>query len=368
MAILLNNWKRFIRRKTSLMIYLIVPLIFIVFSFSGLGSQKATVGIIDQDHSRLTGQIIQTIKSQATIVPMKRSEVQSKLVNGYADTVFQFDKGFEKELLAGAHPRLRSYHVQESNLSEGIRQFAESDIQNSYLIAAAAHGNSKQFFKSLRVYDQNRLQLKTGGIIKDDRIRARTFSALGFVIYGLFMIASITSSMIIEDKEKRVYNRLMTTPLSLRSYNWQNIISYLALGAITIAALLLLLKMIFHTDLGPSTPIVYLVLLSFSFVAVSLGVALSAFTNTRRQASNFTTLLTVPIAMLGGCFWPVSIMPQWMQQLAKFTPTFWGIDALKKLVYGNGASAVILNVILLIAFAMVFLLMASWKKGKQAGT
>ncbi|WKB34976.1 hypothetical protein QS257_14520 [Terrilactibacillus sp. S3-3] len=51
-----------------------------------------------------------------------------------------------------------------------------------------------------------------------------------------------------------------------------------------------------------------------------------------------------------------------MQKIADFTPTAWGMKALTKLVYGNGLNDVIIDLIILVLFATVFFLLASWRR------
>lgn len=43
-------------------------------------------------------------------------------------------------------------------------------------------------------------------------------------------------------------------------------------------------------------------------------------------------MATMVLASLGGAWWPIEITPEWMQQLARFLPTGWAMDALHKMV------------------------------------
>lgn len=361
MAIFQNNMKRFLKNKMALVLLLVVPLIFIFVSFLGTGTQKANVAIIDHDRTPLTEQIIKTLKGQANVVKVTEKNKKGRLINGDVDDVFVFDKGFTAAMIAGRPIKLRSYHVKESNVSSGLRTYIAGYLQNIELMAKLAHGKKNTFYQAYDHYQKNHPDLN----VESDGRRGRqegTLSALGFIIYGLFMIVIVSSGLIMEDKEKNLYHRFFTTPLSLKSYNLQNILSYFLLANVTVAALLLLLKFGFHAMLGPSPFAVYLVLIMFSIVAIAIGVAVSSFAKTARQANGISVLITTPVAMLGGCFWPVAIMPSYMQKLSAFTPTAWGVKALTKLVYGNGLSDVIMDLIILALFAIVFFLLASWRR------
>ncbi|MDD9147211.1 ABC transporter permease [Sporolactobacillus sp. CQH2019] len=362
MAIFQNNLKRFMKNKLTLGISLIIPILFIIVAFSGSGDQRATVGVIDHDGTQLTKQMIQTMKGQADVVRVTDNNQRDQLINGKADMVLIIDKGFTSSLIAGQSKPLNSYHVSESNISSGVSAFISGYLQDIELMAKQSQGRQQVFYQALNRYNQNHLALRVRSADGQAAQKEKTLSSLGFVIYGcLIMMIALPSKLIVEDKEKKIFDRFFTTPLSLRSYNAQHILSYLLLANVMIFTMLAILAAGFHATFGPSIFNVYVVLLIFSVVAISIGVALSVAVNSTRQANALTWLITTPLAMLGGCFWPAKIMPSFMQKLADFTPTAWGVKALTKLVYGNGLNDVIIELTILAAFAVIFFLLASWR-------
>ena len=65
-------------------------------------------------------------------------------------------------------------------------------------------------------------------------------------------------------------------------------------------------------------------------------------------------LVTMALAALGGCWWPIEITHEWMQALAAYLPTGWTMDALHKLVhFGYGPAAVAPHVAALLAGTLV---------------
>ncbi|WP_010630577.1 ABC transporter permease [Sporolactobacillus vineae] len=362
MPIFQNNLKRFLNNKMNFVLIMLIPLIFISLSFSGSGTQKAKVGIIDRDRTQLTQAIKKAIRNQADIAPIAQKSLRTDLTNNRIDTVLVIPKNFTRSLISGKPIKTESYHVQESNVSSGIRTYISGYLQDLSVMAHAARGNSTQFYKSLQSYQQNHLGLSVSSPDRTGAMRERTVSALGFVIFGLFMIVSVSSRMIMEDKRLKLYTRFFTTPLSVRSYNIQNILSYLTLSAVTIILLLALLVFGFHAALGPSLVNIFLVLLLFSIVSISIGVLISSVARTAGQANALSLLVVTPVAMLGGCFWPIRITPVFMQKIADFMPTTWGMRALTTLVYGNGLKDVMMDLLILAGFAALFFLLGSWRR------
>jgi ABC-2 type transport system permease protein len=67
----------------------------------------------------------------------------------------------------------------------------------------------------------------------------------------------------------------------------------------------------------------------------------------------------VVLAGLGGCWWPIEVVPEFFQRVAAFTPSYWCVHGLQRVMYFNKSSEVLrLECPLLLAFAAAVLLVA----------
>jgi len=61
------------------------------------------------------------------------------------------------------------------------------------------------------------------------------------------------------------------------------------------------------------------------------------------------------MAGLGGCWWPIEVMPSWARHLAHAFPTGWAMDAFHALIsFGLGVEAVLLPAAVLLGFGVLF--------------
>ena len=60
-------------------------------------------------------------------------------------------------------------------------------------------------------------------------------------------------------------------------------------------------------------------IVSFAFSITSLGMLVAGVARTYAQANALANILMYSIAALGGAWWPIEIVPSWMQQLARLT-------------------------------------------------
>ncbi len=61
------------------------------------------------------------------------------------------------------------------------------------------------------------------------------------------------------------------------------------------------------------------------------------------QINGIPVIVSMLLAALGGCWWPIEVAPEWMQKLAMFLPTGWVMDALHQLMYFGGTLSDVVN-------------------------
>jgi len=79
-------------------------------------------------------------------------------------------------------------------------------------------------------------------------------------------------------------------------------------------------QFILGVNWGNSPLSVLLIAISFTLSAVGLGTILSSVVKTSAQAGALTVLISIVTSMIGGAWWPIEIMPKYLQTIGKFTP------------------------------------------------
>jgi ABC-2 type transport system permease protein len=99
------------------------------------------------------------------------------------------------------------------------------------------------------------------------------------------------------------------------------------------------------------------VLLAFGLSSVAMGVMLGAFVKTESQANGLSIMLGMTFGLLSGALWPLELFPPTMQTVAHVLPMTWAMQALTDLAMrGKAFSAVLPNIAVMLAFALVFFL------------
>lgn len=94
-----------------------------------------------------------------------------------------------------------------------------------------------------------------------------------------------------------------------------------------------------------------------------------------RTSGPLNTIVTTLSVFFGGVYYPVSVIPSWLKNIADATPLSYGLRALRRvLLQGNDLGAVSSDLSILAAMGVVTLIVGSWAFGislsyaKRAGT
>lgn len=363
MIILINNLTRLYRDKFTFIVMLVLPIIFIALSMFALGGDTPLyVAVIDNDNTKLTSILKGGLQSSFSILDIREDEVKQKLINEKLNYAIVIDKGFTQSLIKGLDVKLKTYSLKETNTSASIRFYTEGFVNSSKNIAIAVNGNEEKFFKAMELYMSDYISANYKSIenTESDR-RENSILSLGFMVMFMLFMSTSAASLVLEDKQLKTYGRILSSPISTRSYFVQNLISYIVIMLIQVCAIFSILLFIFRADLGPSVGSLLFLYSVFALTAVALGMAISSFAKDLRQDNALSYMITIPMSMLGGCFWPREIMPKLLQQVANFTPVTWVLKASEKLLYGSSLSAIGSELAILLLFTLVFLIIGSNK-------
>jgi ABC-2 type transport system permease protein len=105
--------------------------------------------------------------------------------------------------------------------------------------------------------------------------------------------------------------------------------------------------------------------LVYSAFVSTFGMAAGLYLSTRNSIIAAVVGISTITSMLGGAYFPIETSPEFMKQLARFTPQFWfndGFDALARSGSGNW----IADLFVLLLFAALFLILSCIKFAAHA--
>ncbi len=150
-----------------------------------------------------------------------------------------------------------------------------------------------------------------------------------FLLLGMLLGVGIGLA---DERDWGMLYRLSASPVSAASLITGKVLSRFAVGMVQMAILFAFGRLVFAVSLGPSWPALGLVIAGISFAAASLGLLVAALSPSRDAVLPLGTIAVMGMAAIGGCWWPITLEPQWLQNAAHLFPTTWAMEAFNDLM------------------------------------
>jgi ABC-2 type transport system permease protein len=190
-----------------------------------------------------------------------------------------------------------------------------------------------------------------------------TFLAPAIVVMNAFFGATWSGMSMIYDLDHKIVERFLATPASRFAIVLSQIVRSALTAAIQAVIILLVslaLGVRVHTGVaGWIVIILSAILVNSSFAGVSQAIALL----TRREATMIAVanFIGLPLLFLSTTMIARPQMPHWMQEVAKFNPVNWGVQAAREVVLpGTSWGHVGMYLLFLFALSALTALWATW--------
>ncbi|MCD7035631.1 ABC transporter permease [Metabacillus sp. GX 13764] len=355
--------KTHLANKKGMWIFLGLPVIGILLSVlahSSNSEDRVKAAVINEDGqyaANLTADRVKSLKN-VNIIQVKKSDLNSRIADGTIDAAVILKKGFSKSVAEGKPAGIEIFSVKGKQatalLTGPIYEYV--DVLTSF--AKASPQDESGLKKMVKSYQQSSLKLVTGKISSLESSDMTAAGSIGYLIMIMLISAGSLSEFILKEKESRTYFRLLTAPIDSKSYVLANIAVNMIFMVAQIVITLFFLTNVFHIRLGLPVSEMFLILFLFSFISVGLSLIFAAFAKSSHAASALQNLIITPTCLIGGCFFPIKIMPEMLQKAADFLPQKWVLTTISQLQQGSPLGSLGLNFLILLAFAAAFFLIA----------
>ncbi len=174
----------------------------------------------------------------------------------------------------------------------------------------------------------------------------------------LYVIFTVLAGTVILLRERRQWTlqRLAAMPLTRAQILGGKILTYFTLGMIQYA-IVFTIGLVVGLDLGNDLPAMLALMAAFTLCMTALALALATRVTSEGQANGLRNLIALTLAPLGGAWWPLEIVPSFMQRIGHLSPVAWVMDGFQQLIFNQGTFVDVLPEIgILLAIALVFFL------------
>lgn len=185
--------------------------------------------------------------------------------------------------------------------------------------------------------------------------------ATGFTVMFVTMTVVMMGGSILQERKIGTLGRVLVSPMSRAQVQAGYLLSFILTGLVQFTVLAAVSALLFDVDWGRLLPLAAMIAASVASAA-GLGLLLAACTRTSEQHTLIGTMFCITASMLGGVYWPVTLMTENMQRIGRLTPMAWALDGLKEVArHGANWSALALPLSVLLGAAVVSAAVGLWR-------
>lgn len=363
-----NMIKRTVGTKKGMFMHILLPCIVISVVIGLLGQDdysRASILYVDKDGGKASQFLLNELAASPDYLLKEidnEDDLREKITGDKGAAGFIIPAGFTDDLMSGNTPSIRMYELKLSEGSYTLRLKLDILTQGMASSASLIRNSSQAddhatFTKVLSQTGEH----KVGSVTDDLQLYAKPglSSVTGFTLMFLMGLVSSSVSQIMDDRRRRTMTRMFSAPVRAWEIASGNFLGSFFVGILQIAMILVLSNYVLGYDYGVPIWLHFIVLGAFMLVAMGISSAVAGLIRNTQQASIINSLIITPTCMIGGCFWPISFMPEFMQKAANFVPQKWTIEAVEILSSGNGLSDITVPLLILGLMALILLAFGS---------
>jgi ABC-2 type transport system permease protein len=166
--------------------------------------------------------------------------------------------------------------------------------------------------------------------------------AINYILPGIMVMAVMVTCLLntamgtVEEREKGIFRRLSLTPLKRQTLIGGQIVNRYLIVLVQTAILIAIGVAFFGATIGGNHLLFWAVLTIGAFSFLALGFALAGFIKNEKAAHPISMIVFFALMFLGGCFFPIEEMPEFLHPVCEALPSLHLNDALRMIVV-NGA-------------------------------
>jgi ABC-2 type transport system permease protein len=363
--------KRLFKKPQSYILMFGMPLLFTLL-FGGLmgdsSTEKVNIAFVDKDQTTMSKSLHDSLVDNQlfTLKEMSRDEAVKQLKDKKLTGFLQIAKGYQNGVVSNGHPRVIFMHSPDFTSSAMVDQIVSNAVSKIAIETQAAtvwssysHKPWNEMYSELDKQDSTSTPAiqkvaVTKNPLKQEMGNMSARSA-GFSIMFVMIVMMSVTGVLLEARKTGVWTRILSTPTSKFEIMAGYFLSFFLIGWIQFGVLMAASTLLFGVQWGNLAGILVLVS-ALLLCVVGLGLFISGFVKTAEQQSALGSVIITATCMLGGIYWPLDIVPSFMQKIADFIPQTWAMKGFTELIARGGTVMdIIAPVCVLLAYSVTFL-------------
>ena len=207
------------------------------------------------------------------------------------------------------------------------------------------------------------VKIETEQVVGQDvKAPAATRVVGGWAMMFLLFALSGSATSVFEEKKAGLYQRLLAAPVRrsqilLGKFCWGVLV-----GLVQLVTLFLAGQLMFGINITGHLPTLAVLCVAAAAACTAFGMLLAAIAPTAQAASGLATFLILMMSAVGGAWFPISFMPEFIQTIAKFTIVYWSMEGFAQVLWAGSSLVDLLPILgILTGIAAGVMALAVWR-------
>ena len=189
----------------------------------------------------------------------------------------------------------------------------------------------------------------------------------GYAVMFLLFAVSNSAATLFEEKNTGIFVRLLSSPVRPAHIIWARFLFGMILGIVQIVALFLAGHFLFHLDIFSHAAALLAVGVAAAAACSAFGLLIASVSPNSAAASGVATFVVITMSAIGGAWFPVSLMPDYIQRISKLTIVYWSVEGFSDVLWAGHSLVQVLpkiGVLAGITAAVMAVSVACFRRGK----
>jgi ABC-2 type transport system permease protein len=358
MTVYITTLKRILSNPLTWAFIVLFPFIFFLLilgtqSYESSMAEPSDIsfkfGLVDSDESVLSKALANQLSMQYNIEEVKEPDIAATLTDQEIVWILHIREGYGESVLKGESPRLDGYSLTLSDISALGSAKAENITKSLMMLGT----DNQDVISAWEETSKLNVQVLDDG--DNWKGTAYWFGFFGFIAMftAFFVVNTLT-----EEKLGGMPDRIGVLPLSARNYLIQGSLAAFTATEITVLLTFAVMGLLLGSFINPLH--LFLLLSLYNLFTICMVMAIMSLAKDLGIVSATMAILATIFSMLGGIFWPLELVPEFMRKIAWFSPGYWltkGIENIREITF----EGYVLPMLFLLAFTTVAILLGGWK-------
>lgn len=197
---------------------------------------------------------------------------------------------------------------------------------------------------------------------QDVKSPAATRIVGGWAMQFLLFALSASATALFAERDQGLFQRLLSAPVTRAHLLWSKFLYGVCLGLIQLLVLFIAGRILFGIEVEKNFVLLAVVCAFAAGACTAFGLLLAAIAPSAEAARGLATFLILVMSAVGGAWFPISLMPEFIQQLSKLTLVYWAMEGFAQVLWnGDGLIALLPTLGILTGITVVVMAIAIWR-------